>query len=206
VTEPSFLATQREVISLSEGQTSSPALLDRTVTAPELDVGAIYDDQFDFVWCALRRLGVRDYQLEDAVQDVFVVVQRRLPDFEQRSALATWLYGIALRVAKDHRRRHVKRGIEVPSHDDALVGTAPDPRQAALQAEAAQLVQDLLDTLDEDRRVVFILAELEEFTALEIAETLGLGVNSVYSRLRLARRDFQQALKRHRARADRQGP
>jgi RNA polymerase sigma-70 factor (ECF subfamily) len=100
----------------------------------------------------------------------------------------------------------VKRGIEVPSHDDALVGTAPDPRQAALQAEAAQLVQDLLDTLDEDRRVVFILAELEEFTALEIAETLGLGVNSVYSRLRLARRDFQQALNRHRARADRQGP
>jgi RNA polymerase sigma-70 factor, ECF subfamily len=206
VTEPSFLATQPGVVSLSEGQTSSPALPDRADAAPELDVGAIYDDHFDFVWCALRRLGVRDYQLEDAVQDVFVVVQRRLADFEQRSTLATWLYGIALRIAKDHRRRQVKRGIEVPSHDDALVGTAPDPRQAALQAEAAQLVQDLLDTLDEDRRVVFILAELEEFTALEIAETLGLGVNSVYSRLRLARRDFQQALKRHRARADRQAP
>lgn len=165
-----------------------------------VSVAATYDAYFDFVWCALRRLGVQPYQLEDAVQDVFVVVQRRAADFEGRSSVKTWLFGIALRVAKDYRRRQVKQGAEVGADDDALVGTHPDPREAALQAEAAALIQALLDGLDEDRRVVFVLTELEEFTAAEIAETLGIGINTVYSRLRLARRDVTQALQRYRAR------
>ena len=165
-----------------------------------LSVAATYDAYFDFVWCALRRLGVPPHQLEDAVQDVFVVVQRRLADFEGRSSLKTWLFGIALRVAKDQRRRRVKQAVEIGPDDDSLVGTDPDPREAALQAEAAALLQTLLDGLDEERRVVFVLTELEEFTAAEIAETLGIGINTVYSRLRLARRDVNQALRRHRAR------
>jgi RNA polymerase sigma-70 factor, ECF subfamily len=190
------------VVALSDGRDALPAppfAQGEPVYAP-VSVAEIYDTYFDFVWCALRRLGVKPYQLEDAVQDVFVVVQRRLADFEGRSSLKTWLFGIALRVAKDHRRRHVKQGAEVGVEDDSLVGTDPDPRAAALQAEAAALIQTLLDGLDEDRRVVFVLTELEEFTAAEIAETLGIGINTVYSRLRLARRDVNHALLRHRAR------
>jgi len=175
-----------------------PAQSDRGVEA--VSVAATYETYFDFVWCALRRLGVKPNQLEDAVQDVFVVVQRRLADFEGRSSMKTWLFGIALRVAKDHRRRHVKQGAEVGTDDDSLVGTDPDPREAAQQAEAAALIHALLERLDEERRVVFVLTELEEFTAAEIAETLGIGINTVYSRLRLARRDVTQALQRHRAR------
>lgn len=189
------------MVALSEGHSSSPALPGRPREAPEdFSVAGVYDAHFDFVWCALRRLGVRPGQLEDAVQDVFVVVQRRLADFERRSSLKTWLFGIALRVAKDHRRRQAKHGVEVGAEDDSLVGTHPDPREAALQAEAAALVQTLLDGLDEERRVVFVLTELEEFTAAEIAETLGVGINTVYTRLRLARRDLNQALRRHHAR------
>jgi RNA polymerase sigma-70 factor (ECF subfamily) len=186
--------------ALLEGRDSSP-------TAPaELEVAAIYDAHFDFVWCALRRLGVQAHQLEDAVQDVFVVVQRRLSDFEQRSSVKTWLYGIALRVAKDHRRSQVKRGAEVSEADVALQGSAPDPREAAQQAEAAAVVQALLDTLDEDRRTIFVMTELEGVTASEVAETLGVGLNTVYSRLRLARRDLEQALVRYRARTERGTP
>jgi RNA polymerase sigma-70 factor (ECF subfamily) len=126
------------------------------VAPSDHNVASIYDAYFDFVWCALRRLGVRPYQLEDATQDVFVVVQRRLADFQQRSSLKTWLFGIALRIAKEHRRRHFKQGLELPAEGDAIVGTAPDPRQAALQAEAAELVHRLLEGLDEERRVVFV--------------------------------------------------
>jgi RNA polymerase sigma-70 factor (ECF subfamily) len=190
------------VVALFEGGSSSPAPLSgQGEPAPEfVSVAGVYDRYFDFVWCALRRLGVQPRQLEDAVQDVFVVVQRRLADFEGRSSLKTWLFGIALRVAKDHRRRQVKQAVEMGAEDDSLVGTHPDPREAALQAEAAALVQTLLDGLAEERRVVFVLTELEEFSAAEIAETLGIGINSVYTRLRLARRDFNQALKRHHAR------
>jgi RNA polymerase sigma-70 factor (ECF subfamily) len=168
----------------------------------ENDVAQLYEQHFDFVWRSLRRLGVRTSQLEDAVQDVFVVVQRRLADFERRSSVKTWLFGIALRVAKDHRRRVVKLAVEIGADTEALVGTHPDPRQAAIETEAALLVQSLLDGLPEERRVVFVMSDLEGFTAAEIAEGLGIGVNSVYSRLRLARRDFAQALRAARARAD----
>lgn len=166
-------------------------------------VASVYDEHFDFVWRALRRLGVSVHQLEDAVQDVFVVVQRRLGDFEQRSSLRTWLFGISLRVAKEYRRLRRKHSSEVQVVEEALVGTDPDPRQAALQAEATALVQTLLDELDDERRAVFVMIELEDFTAPEVAEVLGIGVNSVYSRLRLARRDLEQALKRHRAKTER---
>lgn len=180
-----------------EGRDGSPAAL------AEFDVAAIYDSHFDFVWRVLRRLGVQPYQLEDAVQDVFVVVQRRLADFEQRSSVKTWLFGIALRVAKDQRRAHGKRGVEVPEADVVLIGSSKDPDEAAQQAEAAALLQSLLDELDDDRRAVFVMTELEGFTAPEIAETIGVGLNTVYSRLRLARRDLEQALQRFRARTKR---
>ena len=161
----------------------------------ELNVAALYTEYFDFVWRSVRRLGVRPSQLEDAVQDVFVVVQRRLSDFEGRSSVKTWLFGIALRVAKDYRQRAAKRCVELVEFDDTVVGKHRDPQQAALETEAAQVVQSALERLSEERRVVFIMAELEDFTAPEIAESLGLGINVVYSRLRLARRDFGRALR-----------
>jgi RNA polymerase sigma-70 factor, ECF subfamily len=184
--------------------------LERPVTAAERDptpvgelsVSAVYDAHFDFAWRVLRRLGVTRQQLEDAVQDVFVVVQRRLADFEGRSSLKTWLFGIALRVSKDYRRRSRKSGVQI-ALDDELVGTAHDPEDAALEVEAAAVVQTILDQLDEARRDVFVMIELEELTPLEAATLLGLSVNAVHSRLRLARRDAERAFKRYRARSER---
>ncbi len=173
-----------------------------TAREGELDVASAYEQHFDFVWRSVRRLGVHPSQLEDAVQDVFVVVQRRLVDFERRSSLKTWLFGIALRVAKDYRRRAIKGAVEVAINDETLIGTHPDPRQAALQTEAARLVQRALDALEESRRAVFILTEFEEFTAAEVSESLGVPINVVYSRLRLARRDFEKVVRSLYARAE----
>jgi RNA polymerase sigma-70 factor (ECF subfamily) len=174
---------------------------------PEADAGravpsleAIYEEHFDFVWRSLKRLGIPSAQLDDAVQDVFVVVHRRLGEFEGRSSLKTWLFGIALRVASVHRRTRARRPTEplVEDPPDHAGRGAADALSEA--AEAARLVQQLLDGMPEDRRAVFVLTELEEMTAKEISEALGVNLNTVYSRLRLARRDFDAALSRYRAR------
>src|SRR5882672_886762 len=161
---------------------------------------ALYEEHFDFVWRSLRRLGIPAPSIDDAVQDVFLVVHRRLGEFEGRSSVKTWLFGIALRVASVHRRAAARRPTE-PLTEEPADAAAPPAAEALSEArEAARLVHQLLDCLDEDRRAVFVLSELEQMTAPEISMALGVNLNTVYSRLRLARRDFDAALARHRAR------
>lgn len=156
----------------------------------------IYDQYFDFVWRCARRMGVGEKALDDAVQDVFVVVHRRLGDFEARSSIKTWLYGITRRVAKDHRRR-VERKEQSLVPLDGLMESGEDPREQAARAEAARALQAILDTLDESKREVFVLAEMEQMTAPEISEVLSVNLNTVYSRLRTARAEFERAVERH---------
>lgn len=165
----------------------------------------VYEQCFDFVWRNARRLGVAEAAVDDVVQEVFVVVYRRLADFEGRSSLKTWIFGILLRVVSDWRRSRRRKGGHA-----SLDAIAPDgemldekalcPIGALEQAEAVRLLHRLLAQLDEDKRAVFVLAELEETTAPEIAEALGIPVNTVYSRLRAARLEFDRALARQRAR------
>jgi RNA polymerase sigma-70 factor, ECF subfamily len=161
---------------------------------------ALYAEYFRAMWRTLRRLGVEPAQLDDAVQDVFVVVHRRLAEFDGRS-LRGWLYAIAVRVASDHRRAAAHRRA-VPL-SEALVDPAPDPAQTSELAESVRLLHELLAELDEAKRTVFVLGELEELSAPEIAEALGENLNTVYSRLRAARAQFDAALKRHRQRNQR---
>jgi RNA polymerase sigma-70 factor (ECF subfamily) len=164
------------------------------------DFDAVYETYFDFVWRSLRRLGVPDAQLDDATQDVFVVVYRRLAEFEARSTLKTWLFGIVLRVVSTLRRTERRRPTE-PLSGEPADGRDAAPEELTESAEAARLVRELLTELDEDRRAVFVLAELEEMTAPEISVALSVNLNTVYSRLRAARRDFDAALARHRRRS-----
>ncbi|WP_437725047.1 RNA polymerase sigma factor [Sorangium sp. So ce861] len=169
-------------------------------------VEALYDEHFAFVWRSLRRLGVADAAVDDAVQDVFLVVHRRLAEFEGRSSMKTWLFGIVLRVARAQRRNALRRGaselaVEAPEDPEAVAGPEADqPDARTEQAEAVRIFYELLDELDEEKREVFVLAELEQMTAPAIAEVAGINVNTVYSRLRAARHDFEQAVLRHRAR------
>jgi RNA polymerase sigma-70 factor (ECF subfamily) len=162
----------------------------------EPDVVQIYEQHFDFAWRSLRRLGVAPAALEDAAQDVFEVVHRRLADFEHRSAIKTWIFGIALRVAKVYRHKAARQRQRVPVEDALLVSTHGNPEQAKAHVQAAEQVQLVLDELDEDKRVVFILAELEQVPTAEIAAVLGIPTNTVYSRLRLARAAFEAGLRR----------
>ena len=147
----------------------------------------------------LRRMGGVDSSLDDAVQDVFLVVHRRFSEFERRSATKTWVAGICVRVAADYRRRLRRKGGLEP----LALGVAdarPDPHRAAVQLEAVHTLYQLLQELDDDRREVFVLSELEQMTAPEISAALGVNVNTVYSRMRAARMAFDEALARQRSR------
>jgi RNA polymerase sigma-70 factor (ECF subfamily) len=165
----------------------------------------VFADHFDFVWRSLRRLGVPEAGLDDAAQEVFVVVCRRLSDYAGLSALRTWLFGIAMNVARKALRTQKRRGAE--GLPDALRDmTSLSPQEAAARAEAVRLAYELLDELTLEKREVFILAELEEMPAPDIAEAIGIPLNTVYSRLRHARRDFNAALQRRHAREPRRKP
>jgi len=154
----------------------------------------IYDQYFDFAWSNLRRLGIPAAHLEDAVQELFIVVHRRLAEFAGRSSLKTWLAGIAWRIASEFRRHESRKGGTEPL-PETLVAPGRDPLGAAVHAEAMRQLDSLLDRLDEDKRVVFVLAELEQMSAPEIAQALAVNVNTVYSRLRAARITFDEAVR-----------
>jgi RNA polymerase sigma-70 factor (ECF subfamily) len=158
-----------------------------------VDFAAIYREHFAFVWRTAVHLGVAPDGLDDAVQEVFVVVHRRLRGFAGRSSLRTWIYGIVRRVAADHRRT-LRRKPPGKGGAIALAAVGRGPDASAEQAEQVSLLRRLLATLDDDRREVFVLAELEELTLAEIGDALGLNPNTVASRLRAARRDFEAAL------------
>ncbi len=166
---------------------------------------AVYDATASFVWRAVGRLGVPAPAVEDVVQEVFLVVHRRLGEFEGRSSIRTWVYGIAVHVARTHRRTMVRRPLSSPEGakteaENVRADRAREPDMLLEKAQATQLLAVLLDQLDSDLREVFVLAELEEMTAMEISQVLGVSPNTVSSRLRLARRDFDHALTRERAR------
>jgi RNA polymerase sigma-70 factor (ECF subfamily) len=161
-------------------------------TVPSFD--AVYTAHFAYVWRILRTFGVPDAGLEDAAQDVFVVVHRRLPAFEGRAAITTWLFAIAQRVAGAHRRKAGDGRTEPLADDDETAG-ASDTFAAFSRAQAAATVMAILDTLDEDKRVVFALVELEQLTVPEVARMLEINLNTAYSRLRLARAAFELAVR-----------
>lgn len=161
---------------------------------PIAEFAATFRQHHDYVWRVLRHFGVPLDTVDDKVQDVFLVLHRRWSDYDPNSSMRSWLYGIARRVAADLRRgsaRAERRLRAVPDPPPPL-----DPDQAVAQAEAAAFVERFLDSLDHDKREVFMLAEIEHFTAPEIAEATGAKLNTVYSRLRAARALFDRALRR----------
>lgn len=169
---------------------------------PITDVVALYDRYFDFVWRSLRRLGVHPCDLEDAAQDVFVVVHRRIESFEGRSTPKTWMFGIAMRIAKAYRRQGARRRLRMAEDDALLVCTRGTPEESRARMQAAEQVQGLLESLDDEKRAVFVLAELEHMPASDIAQAIGIPINTVYSRLRLARSEFEDGIKRLKAKDD----
>jgi RNA polymerase sigma-70 factor (ECF subfamily) len=157
---------------------------------------ALYDGHVDFVWRNLRRLGVHESDVDDRTQEVFVVAHRRFDQFEDRGhGPRAWLFQIVLRVASD-ARRHRRRHPEDPDGGDAMGRASVDASQAdaILKREALSRLDAALETIDIGRRTVLVLHEIEEMTAPEIAQVLGIPLNTVYSRLRVGRAELEAAL------------
>ena len=172
---------------------------------PRPTFAELYESSFAFVWRTARRLGTPEASLDDMVQEIFIVAFRRQEEFEGRSSVNTWLYGIVFNVVRAHRRelgaKHPHTLLpERPADPSGLVDRADGPDEQAAKREAARFVDQFLDGLDDDRRAVFVLAELEQLSAPEIAAIVGAPLNTVYSRLRLARVDFSESVARFRAR------
>ncbi|WAS90136.1 RNA polymerase sigma factor [Nannocystis punicea] len=169
------------------------------------DFAAVYRANYGFVWRTVRHLGVDPARVDDAVQDTFLVVYRRLPEFAGRAALRTWLFEIARRIASRYRRSAAREEPRRCALSEAeLVASAAEAPLA--QAEAAAILQGFLDGLDRDQAVVFVMTELEQWQAPEIAAELGVNLNTVYSRLRAARRELDRMVRRLDARDRRARP
>lgn len=162
-------------------------------TGPVASFEVIYEQHFDAVWRSLRRLGVPTAALDDATQEVFLVVHRRLHEFEGRSSLKTWLFAIALRVAQRAQRTQARRRTDELTED---IESGHSPQDDALRNETARIVYAILDRMTPEKRTAFVMAELEQFTVPEIAEATGTPLNTVYARLRAARHEFEAAVER----------
>ena len=147
------------------------------------------------VWRLLRRLGVRDADLEDVCQEVFLVVYRRWGEFRGESALGTWICGIALRKAIAHRRRKsVRDTMAITEAQEPTV--APEQQRELEQKDTRQVLQTALGKLDDAQREVLVLYELEQLPMREVATMLALPLHTAYSRLYAARSELSTELKR----------
>jgi RNA polymerase sigma-70 factor (ECF subfamily) len=162
------------------GSASAP----NPTTAAEVE--RLFREHGPFVWRSLRRIGMSESDADDLTQEVFVIVFRRFHEFEQRSSLRTWLYGIAARVALAHRRR-AQTQREIPTEAPPELAASDAPDQQLADHEARRMLDRALDTLDDDKRAVFVLYEIEELSMAEIAEALECPVQTAYSRLHAAR-------------------
>ena len=193
-------------------QISEPARGTEPGHAPAMSFEDIYEGHVDFVWRAACRLGVDSSDADDVVQEVFFTAHRRLREFEGRASVKTWLFGILHNVVQHYRRSHARKRRHLAAESPFQhPGRFPDvhatgPAESVEHAEAVSVLDGLLSILDDGKRTVFVLAEIEQMTANEIADALGIKVNTVYSRLRVARQEFEQALARYRADVARRNP
>jgi len=150
-----------------------------------------------YVGNSLRRLGVPAEDVEDVVHEVFLQVHHHLHEYDRTRPARPWLFAFAFRIAARHRRRahHVR---EVRQARVETIDEAPRADERIAAAEDRQLVLDALGDIPLDRRAVFVLYEIDGVPVREIAETLSIPVNTVYSRLRVARTEFADAVRRRR--------
>jgi len=180
------------VVSRPVPSLACPEALGAELAASPPSLESVYREHFTAVWRVLRRLGVAPAQLDDAAQDVFLVVHRKLAAVDASGPLRSWIFAITVRVASDYRRRSGRRRTE--PLDDVFEDTAPGPARQTELLEELRLLEDLLAELDEKKREVFVLAELEQLSVPEIARALSANVNTIYTRLRVARQAFAEAV------------
>jgi len=166
------------------------------------DVETVYVEHAAFVWRSLRALGVPHPQVDDALQDVFLVVHRKLAGFRGPARLQTWLFEIARRTASHYRRAAGRAQRTEPLDEAAPIEDTTSTFEEASRKEAAALVVEVLADLDDRKRELLILVELEQVPIPEVAAYLHVPLNTAYSRIRLARKALADALARRRLKGD----
>jgi RNA polymerase sigma-70 factor (ECF subfamily) len=167
-----------------------PALL-----TSALDTAGVFREHGSYAWRVLRRLGVQESDAEDVCQEVFMIVHRKLAEFEGRSSVRTWVYGICVRAASDYRKRASHRKESVTDQPPELA-SASDPHGEAAGRQARALLDRIVDELDDDKRAVFVLYEIEEMSMNEVAAAVGCPLQTAYSRLHAARAIVEKAAAR----------
>lgn len=152
----------------------------------------MFQAHLPYVWTSLRRLGVREADREDVASEIFIRVHARLDHYDPSRPARPWLFAFCVRAAADYRRL-ARHKVEVFGRDQEATSFAPRPDEALERAEARSLVARAIDTLDLDRRAVFVLHDLDEVSVPEIARALGIPEGTAYTRLRAARAAFAQA-------------
>jgi RNA polymerase sigma-70 factor (ECF subfamily) len=200
VTEPRrFPQVQGEVTASSSVHWVSEQAIPESPLRPEFP--QIFRDHLGYVWHALRRLGVHDRDLEDVAHDVFLAVLKKLDQYDPVRPLRPWLFGFAFRFASDYRAlaRHRYEVTDV-AHEPFDHG--PSALDGVIQSEALRVASQALGELELGRRAVFILHELDECSMPEVAEALGIPLNTAYSRLRLARAELAASVRRLRSKGE----
>jgi RNA polymerase sigma-70 factor (ECF subfamily) len=159
------------------------------------DFRTIFEEHFDYVWNTLRHLGARDADLEDLTHEVFLRVHERLEEYDVSRPLRPWLVAFAFRVASGHRRL-ARHRLEVLGEDVEARDGAALADEALSHREDKELAALALDAVDIERRVVFVLHELDEVPIPDVATALGIPTATAHSRLRLAREEFRKAAHR----------
>ena len=181
------------------------AVQDTHQALPSVDISAgrdrleaVYRQHHEFVWRSARRLGVETGAVDDVVHEVFIVVSRRLDEFAGRSTLQTWLFGITMRVAQNHKRAQWR-------HDRRVQAGGQQPPEPAghARSDAALTLHRMLAELSDDQRAAYILGELDGCSVPEIARALDANVNTLYARIRAARALMTAAAVRIRGESER---
>jgi len=187
-------------LSVLENENADPGTLPAAVPPFQ----AVYEKYFDFVWATARRLGVDTAAIDDVVQEIFIAVHRSIPSLQRPEALKSWIYSVARRTISNHHRAVRARGGKGTTVvDDQLESPQPTPFEVTQKNSDLQVLANLLAELEEPKREVFALVELEEMSVPEVADALDIPVNTAYSRLRAARLAFEAAVARHDARGKR---
>ncbi len=178
----------------SHGTGQVPAVRAQGQGVPS-DFRAVFEEHFSYVWNSLRHFGVHPNDLEDLTHEVFLRVHERLDECDTSRPLRPWLFAFAYRVAAGHRR--------LARHRVEVVGGAVEPAaeetradDALIRGEDRDLALGALEAIEPDRRAVFLLHEVEGIPIPEVARVLKVPTNTAYSRLRLARQEFQAAAHR----------
>lgn len=170
-----------------------PRLASRDTASSQHPCLAAFDQELDYLFATLRRLGAGAADVEDLAHEVFIVLHDKWPTIDTTRPLRPYLFGVAFRVCSAHRRKWRR---EIPSEAFDLADDAATPEAAMERTEATSVLMAALDRVSLSRRAVVVMHDLEGMSALDIARALSMSRFGVYARLRKGRLELRAAIRR----------